>query len=86
MTKAHTKCCFLIFNKEHNYQKTDKSKHYSEDNAIVTSRPELYVNLIQKFCGKCLKQKFECLLMLCSRVYCRTWKHNFDTKIEGKQL
>ena len=43
MTKAHTKCCFIIFNKEHNYQKTDKSKHYSEDNAMVTSRPEFYI-------------------------------------------
>ena len=40
MAKAYTKCYHLIFDKSHNYQKTNKSKHYSKDNAIVTSRSE----------------------------------------------
>ena len=55
MTKAHTKCYFLIFDKSHYYQKTDKSKHYSEDNAIVTSRPEF----LGKINPKNLRELFE---------------------------
>ena len=39
MTKAYTKCCFLIFDKSHYYQKTN-NQNISEDNAKVTGRPE----------------------------------------------
>ena len=37
--KRHLK---YVQRKTANYQKTDKSKTYSKDNAIVTSRPEFF--------------------------------------------